>query len=61
VAALLEAVGVGADEENISFCNTGHWASVAWFGLHEILGNEKAAMYDGSMAEWTLDPARPVE
>lgn len=61
VAALLEAVGVAADEENIAFCNTGHWASVAWFGLHEILGNENTAMYDGSMAEWTLDPARPVE
>ena len=61
VAALLEAVNVGADEENIVFCNTGHWASVAWFGLHEVLGNENAAMYDGSMAEWTQDASRPVE
>jgi len=61
VAALIEAVGVASDEENISFCNTGHWASVAWFGLSEILGNKNSSMYDGSMAEWTQDPARPVQ
>lgn len=61
VAALLEAVNVASDEESIVFCNTGHWASVAWFGLHEILGNENASMYDGSMAEWTADASRPVE
>ena len=48
------------DEANIAFCNTGHWASVAWFGLSEVLGNKNTSMYDGSMAEWTADPARPV-
>jgi len=61
VAALAAAVGVGTDDANITFCNTGHWASVAWFGLSEVLGNERTAMYDGSMAEWTQDPARPLD
>ncbi len=61
VEALSEAVGLAANEENITFCNTGHWASVAWFGLSEVLGNKQTSMYDGSMAEWTADPARPVE
>lgn len=61
VAALIEAVGIGSGEENISFCNTGHWASVAWFGLSEILGNKNSSMYDGSMAEWTQDPSRPIQ
>lgn len=61
VAALTEAVGLAADEENIAFCNTGHWATVAWFGLSEILGNKQTSMYDGSMAEWTLDASRPVQ
>ncbi|WP_163265892.1 sulfurtransferase [Chelativorans alearense] len=61
VRALAEAAAVGADEEAIAFCNTGHWASVAWFGLSEILGNKKTRMYDGSMSEWASDPARPVE
>ncbi|HWK13339.1 MAG TPA: sulfurtransferase [Rhizobiaceae bacterium] len=61
VKALSEAVGLGTDEKNIAFCNTGHWASIAWFGLSEVLGNKNTSMYDGSMAEWTSDPARPVE
>ncbi|WP_421724509.1 sulfurtransferase [Bauldia sp.] len=61
VAALASAVGVGSADPNITFCNTGHWASVAWFGLSEVLGNENTAMYDGSMAEYTQDPARPLD
>lgn len=61
VEALASAVGVGNADANITFCNTGHWASVAWFGLSEVLGNENTAMYDGSMAEWTQDPARPLD
>jgi thiosulfate/3-mercaptopyruvate sulfurtransferase len=61
VAALAAGVGLEADETNIAFCNTGHWASVAWFGISEVLGNENTSMYDGSMAEWTADPSRPVE
>ena len=61
IKALTEAANLGADEENITFCNTGHWASIVWFGLHEVLGNKNTGMYDGSMAEWTADPNRPVE
>jgi thiosulfate/3-mercaptopyruvate sulfurtransferase len=61
VKALMEKAGVGAGEKNIAFCNTGHWASVAWFGLSEIAGNKGTSMYDGSMAEWTADESRPVE
>lgn len=61
VKALMEKAGVGASEKNIAFCNTGHWASVAWFGLSEIAGNKGTSMYDGSMAEWTADESRPVE
>ncbi|WP_274425650.1 sulfurtransferase [Chelativorans sp. YIM 93263] len=61
VSALAEAVNLGADEENITFCNTGHWASIAWFGLSEVFGNRNTSMYDGSMSEWTVDPSRPVE
>ncbi|MFD2646272.1 sulfurtransferase [Devosia albogilva] len=61
IAALAEGVGLAEDEENIVFCNTGHWASIAWFALSEVAGNKNTAMYDGSMAEWTADPARPVQ
>lgn len=43
----------------IHYCNTGHTAALNWFVLSEILG-ETARLYDGSMTEWTQDPARPV-
>jgi thiosulfate/3-mercaptopyruvate sulfurtransferase len=61
VAALTQAIGLGADEKNIAFCNTGHWASIAWFALSEVGGNKNTSMYDGSMAEWAADPARPIQ
>jgi len=61
ILALTQGVGLAEDEENIVFCNTGHWASIAWFALHEVGGNENSAMYDGSMAEWAADPARPIQ
>ncbi|HEY4201663.1 MAG TPA: sulfurtransferase [Devosiaceae bacterium] len=44
----------------IAFCNTGHLASIAWFGLSEIEGLKGVRLYDGSMSQWTLDPTRPV-
>ncbi|MDZ4137094.1 MAG: rhodanese-like domain-containing protein, partial [Paracoccaceae bacterium] len=61
VARLTAAAGVTPQEKTITFCNTGHWASIAWFGLSEVGGNQNVALYDGSMAEWTLDEARPVQ
>jgi thiosulfate/3-mercaptopyruvate sulfurtransferase len=44
----------------ITFCNTGHLASIAWFGLSQIAGLKGVRLYDGSMSQWTLDPQRPV-
>ena len=61
IAALAKGVGIDESDKNIVFCNTGHWASIAWFALSEVAGNKHARMYDGSMAEWASDPARPIE
>lgn len=61
LAKLYAAAGVPTEGEQITFCNTGHWASLGWFASHEILGNRKVRMYDGSMAEWTRDAALPTE
>ncbi|OAM79209.1 sulfurtransferase [Devosia elaeis] len=61
VAALAQGAGLAEGEKNIVFCNTGHWASIAWFALSEVGGNKNTAMYDGSMAEWAADPARPIQ
>lgn len=49
------------DAAAVTFCNTGHWASVAWFVNSEILGNKGTALYDGSMADWTTDDSAPVD
>jgi thiosulfate/3-mercaptopyruvate sulfurtransferase len=61
IATLTQALGLDADEQNIVFCNTGHWASIVWFALHEVGGNQNTAMYDGSMAEWAADESRPIQ
>jgi thiosulfate/3-mercaptopyruvate sulfurtransferase len=43
----------------VNYCNTGHQAATTWFVLSEIL-LQPAMLYDGSMSEWTEEPARPV-
>jgi thiosulfate/3-mercaptopyruvate sulfurtransferase len=44
---------IQANAPTITYCNTGHLASGAWFVDHEILGNPKTRLYTGSMTEWT--------
>jgi thiosulfate/3-mercaptopyruvate sulfurtransferase len=61
IAQLVKEVGIESTEGEIAYCNTGHWATVAWFALSEVLGHENVKNYDGSMVEWTADPARPLE
>lgn len=61
VAQLVKKVGIESTEGEIAYCNTGHWATVAWFALSEVLGHENVKNYDGSMVEWTADPSRPLE
>lgn len=58
---LYELAGVKTDGPAITFCNTGHWASIGWFVNSEILGNKETKLYDGSLAQWTTDAKRPVE
>jgi thiosulfate/3-mercaptopyruvate sulfurtransferase len=48
------------DKPVMSYCNTGHQAATSWFILSELLHRPGATLYDGSMSEWTEDPARPV-
>ena len=56
---IINALGVNNKGVTIAYCNSGHMASGAWFVLHEILGNPKAKLYDGSMHQWTKEK-RPV-
>ncbi|MEO1765926.1 sulfurtransferase [Thiobacter aerophilum] len=58
---LAKIAGVPTTGPQIEFCNTGHFAANGWFVMHELLGNKEAKLYDGSMVEWTLTKAGPVE
>lgn len=52
-------VGVDLYQPSTTYCNTGVYASLGWFALHELVGNENVKMYDGSMHEWS-NTGRPV-
>ena len=58
---LYAAAGAPTAGPVITFCNTGHWASLGWFVNSELLGNKNTKMYDGSLADWSRDAANPME
>lgn len=53
--------GVREEDEWIVYCNSGHQASTNYFVLRHLLGMKKTRIWDGSLAEWKLDPSRPIE
>ena len=57
---LWQEAGIAAGSEQITYCNTGHWASLGWFASSELLGNKKTRMYDGSMADWSNQAKLPM-
>lgn len=62
LASLLNEAAINYESSGtITFCNTGHLAATDWFALSEVAGLENVAMYDGSLADWTSDPSRPVQ
>jgi thiosulfate/3-mercaptopyruvate sulfurtransferase len=61
IEKLYKIAEVPTSGEQINFCNTGHLASIGWFVSSELVGNKKARLYDGSMVEWTMIKAGPVD
>ncbi len=51
---MMASMGIDPSLPTITVCNSGNLASGGWFIMHEILGNDEAQLYDGSMHEWTL-------
>ncbi len=47
------ALGLDPSKATISYSNTGNFATLTWFALHEITGNTGAKVYDASLNEWT--------
>ena len=57
----LRAIHAGlSDGRVINYCNTGHTAALNWFVLSEMLGRADVRLFDGSLSQWALDPARPL-
>lgn len=55
-----EAAGALEADRTITYCGSGIAAAVEAFALATV-GNEDVAVYDGSLTEWTADPALPLE
>ena len=47
------ALGLDASKATISYSDTGSFATLTWFALHELAGNKVAKVYDASLNEWT--------
>lgn len=56
--AMYEAAGVTPDKKIIPYCTTGVRSAVTFLTLR-LLGFEDVALFTGSWAEWSADPARP--
>ncbi len=52
------AAGVNLDRPVVASCGSGVTACVLLFALH-MIGKHDVALYDGSWAEWGLDPETP--
>lgn len=60
LAQLMEAKGIDPKAPAITYCDSGHLSTGAWFVMHELLGNTDARLYDGSAHEWTKDASNPM-
>ena len=47
-----EKYGIPTRGALAAYSDTGVWAALGWFVLHQILENPHARLYDGSLVEW---------
>jgi thiosulfate/3-mercaptopyruvate sulfurtransferase len=57
--AAFDSAGINPEKPVITTCGSGVTACILALGL-AIIGNEHAAVYDGSWAEWSTTPSAPV-
>lgn len=61
LAELYGGAGVSGDGDVVAYCRIGERSSHTWFVLHELLGYDDVANYDGSWTEYGSLVAAPVE
>jgi len=59
LAQLFEKAGANNYQHLITYCGGGIAASTSFFALH-LLGYNNVSLYDGSLLEWSADPALPL-
>jgi thiosulfate/3-mercaptopyruvate sulfurtransferase len=58
---LYQDVLAEGDDEIVAYCRIGERSSIAWFALHELLGEDQTVNYDGSWTEWGNLVRAPIE
>ncbi|MBF0444704.1 MAG: sulfurtransferase [Magnetococcales bacterium] len=54
IVEIADMMDIDLNSPTILYCDSGNYASLEWFILHELLGNKKAQLYDGSMHQWSI-------
>jgi thiosulfate/3-mercaptopyruvate sulfurtransferase len=55
------AIGVADGQEVVTSCRLSHRASLGWFALTRLLGQDRVRVYDGSWTEWGSIVGFPIE
>lgn len=60
IKIISDSIAYDNTKDSIVYCHTGHRAALSWFVLHELLGNDKVKLYDGSTRDWATQPNLPM-
>src|SRR5690606_25743952 len=60
VKSRLQQITAQASPVTVSFCNTGHLASINWFMMSEVEGLPNVRLYPESITEWSMKD-RPMD
>jgi thiosulfate/3-mercaptopyruvate sulfurtransferase len=56
-----DEIGLGLEDDIVTYCRIGERSSHTWFVLTHLLGHEKVRNYDGSWTEWGNLVGAPIE
>ncbi|MBF0380816.1 MAG: sulfurtransferase [Magnetococcales bacterium] len=51
---MADMMDIDLNNPTILYCDSGNYASLEWFIIHELIGNKKARLFDGSMHQWSI-------